>query len=478
MSRSDRIAMLAAACVTLSAAGCALQADDEVAPLARGLDPAANRDPFPSVYEPLPQAPFAVVGVSIYTGLGTGMAGTVLVRDAAIEAIGQDIDVPEGYEIIDGSGRWLTPGLIDGHSHLGVGSAPHVPAHDDTNEATDPNTAGVWAEHAVWPQDPFFNRVRAGGVTTLQVLPGSSNLFNGRSVVLKNVPARTMQAMKFPGAPQGLKMACGENPKGTYGGDGRSPASRMGNVAGFRAAWIEAAGYARRWDDYRRKAAAGMAAELPPRDLRLDTLAGVLRGEILVHNHCYRADEMAVMIDVAKEFGYRIAAFHHASEAYKIADLLAREDICVMTWAGAWGAKMESFDGIEANAALVHAAGGCVVLHSDNATLAERLNQEAASALMAARRAGLDITKAEAITWVTSRPAQALGILERTGTIEPGKMADLVLWNADPFSIYAKADKVWIDGALVHDRHDARIRARSDFEVGQRALDELRERSR
>jgi imidazolonepropionase-like amidohydrolase len=189
---------------------------------------------------------------------------------------------------------------------------------------TDPNTAQVWAEHSVWPQDPGFNTARIGGVTSMQILPGSANLFGGRSVTVKNVPSRTVQGMKFPDAPHGLKMACGENPKNVYGlMRDRAPATRMGNVAGYRAAWVKALDYRAKWEDYE----AGKAYSRPTHDLQMETLLGVLDGEILVHNHCYRADEMAIMIDVANEFGYRVTSFHHAVESYKIADLLADEDI-------------------------------------------------------------------------------------------------------------------------------------------------------
>jgi imidazolonepropionase-like amidohydrolase len=254
-------------------------------------------------------------------------------------------------------------------------------------------------------------------------------------------------------------MACGENPKRTFGARGRSPATRMGNVALFRRAWIEAADYARRLE---------RGGETPPRrDLQLETLAGVLDGEILVQNHCYRADEMAVMIDMAREFGFRITAFHHGTEAYKLAPVLAREGICVATWASSWGSKMEALDAVEENAPMVHAAGGCAIIHSDDATLGQRLNQEAGIALTAGRRAGIEISDGEAIRWITSNPARALGIGERVGTLEPGRMADLVLWSANPFSVYALAERVWVDGAPVWDRSDPRYQAPSDFLLGQ-----------
>ena len=438
-------------------------------PLPPGLDPMAHADAFPSTYRPLPSRPSALVGANVFTGTGVLLENAVvLVRDGKVEAVGPGLSVPPGYETVDAHGRWVTPGLIDAHSHLGVYASPSVPANSDGNELTAPVTAEVWAEHSVWPQDPGFNTARIGGVTTILVLPGSGNLIGGRGVVLRNVPARTVQDMKFPDAPYVLKMACGENPKRVYGSKGRAPSTRMGNVAGYRAAWINAADYQRRWDEYRAKIGKGDKADPPKRDLALDTLSAVLRGEILVENHCYRADEMAQMIDISKEFGYHIAAFHHAVEAYKIADLLAENHICVATWANWWGGKMEMLDGIEANAALVNAArGGCAIIKSDDADLIQRLNQEAAEALAAGRAAGLTISEAEAIKWITLNPAKAIGIDKQTGSLEPGKRADLVIWDHDPFSIYARADRVYLDGAIAYDRRDPHYQPRSDFDLGQ-----------
>jgi imidazolonepropionase-like amidohydrolase len=436
--------------------------------LPRGLDPFADVDPFPSTYQPLPGGVTAILGARILTGTGQEIDGGVVVMAAGkILAVGKDVTAPAGANVIDARGKWVTPGVIDAHSHLGVYPSPEVSSRQDGNELTDPDTANVWAEHSIWPQDPGFDRARAGGVTSLEILPGSGNLFGGRSALVKNVPAVTVAAMKFPGAPYGLKMACGENPKRVYGSKGRAPSTAMGNVAGYRKAWIDAADYRRRWEDYRAKAQKGEKAEPPKRDLGLDTLAGVLRGEILVQNHCYRADEMATMIDISHEFGFHIAMFHHASEAYKIAPLLAREGVCVATWADWAGFKMESLDGIEANAALAHRAGVCVVIHSDDPIITQHLNQEAAIAMTAGNRLGLNISRAEAIAWITANPARALGVLDKTGTLEPGKMADVVIWSADPFSVYAKADKVFIDGGLAFDRFDPRYQPRSDFELGQ-----------
>jgi imidazolonepropionase-like amidohydrolase len=381
------------------------------------------------------------------------------------------VSVPADAEVIDAKGRYVTPGIIDDHSHLGVYAAPGVNAASDGNEATKPNTAEVWAEHSVWPQDPGFRTALAGGITTLQILPGSANLFGGRSVVLKNVPSVTVQGMKFPGAAYGLKMACGENPKRVYGERKQFPSTRMGNMAGYRAQWVEAQEYLRDQQEYQKKLASGAKdAKAPKRDLRLDTLAAALKGDVIVHMHCYRADEMAAVLDMSKEFGYHVAAFHHAVEAYKISDLLAANNVCAAMWADWWGFKMEAYDGIPENMAFVDAApGGCAIVHSDSDEGIQRLNQEAAKVMASGGRAGLNVPPERAIRWLTANPAKSLGLLDRVGTLEPGKMADVVVWNRTPFSVYAFADLVYIDGALRYDRANAALTPSSDFLLGQPA---------
>ena len=440
----------------------ALGACTSATPGPRSTDPNARPAPFPSTYAVLPGEPTLLVGATVLTGDGARLDNAaVYFADGIIQAVGIGLEAPPGARVIEASGKWITPGLIDVHSHMGNYPVPGVVAHQDGNELTSPNTAGVWAEHGVWPQDPSFSTARAGGVTTFQVLPGSGNLFGGRGVTLKNVPARTVQEMKFPDAPYGLKMACGENPKRVYGTRNIAPMSRMGNLAGQRAAWIAAQQYLEKQE----RAAQGKG-ETPPRDLSLDTLAGVLKGEILVHNHCYRADEIALMIDLAREFDYHPGTFHHAVEAYKVADLLAEADACAAVWADWWGFKLEAWDTTRENAAIVDAAGACAIIHSDSEVDVQRLNQETAKVMSAANRVGLPVTPEHAIRWLTSNPARSLGIAEKTGTLAPGRMADLVVWNGNPFSVYAMAEQVYIDGALVYDRYDPERQPKTDFELG------------
>jgi len=451
-----------AAAAALALSGCAaLEPPKKNAPAIH-----VNEDPFPSTYVAYPGVPTAIRNATIFDGEGGQISnGTVILADGVVQAVGgPELPIPAGALVIDGTGKFVTPGIIDVHSHLGDYPSPGVESQSDGNEATSPVRPEVWAEHSVWPHDPGFSRALInGGVTTLQILPGSANLFGGRSVTLKNVPARTAQGMKFPGAPYGLKMACGENPKRVYGSKGQMPQTRMGNIALARETWIKAQAYKRKWDKYYKN-----GGDMPERDLAMDTLKGVLEGKILVHNHCYRADEMANMIDMSKEFGYHVTAFHHAVEAYKIADLLRDNGICAVMWADWYGFKMEAYDAIKENIPLVHNAGACAIVHSDDPNYIQRLNQEAAKALADGQRVGIpNLSEAVAWQWLASNPAKALGIFDRTGSLKPGKMADVVLWNDDPFSVYARPERVWIDGAEMYDANDPKKRPVSDFELGQ-----------
>ena len=410
---------------------------------------------YASTYKPLKSENIVIRNATVFDGNGNKFQNfDVHFSDGEIQAVGLRL-AAEGAKEIDGTGKYVTPGIIDNHSHMGVYPAPSVRTSSDGNEATNPVTSEVWAEHSVWTQDPQYKLALAGGITTFHVLPGSANLFGGRGVTLKNVSANTVPEMKFPDAPHSLKMACGENPKRVY--SSRGPSTRMGNVAGYRNAWIGAENYKEQ-----------LERDPSHRDIRNETLAGVLDGEILVHNHCYRADEMATMINIGEEFGYKISTFHHGVEAYKIADLLADEGICAALWADWWGFKHEAYDMTIANIAIVDQARdgtGCAIVHSDDESGIQRLNQEAAKALAAGRRAGFEISEGRAMTWITKNPAKSLGILDQTGTLNTGKDADVVIWSGNPFSVYTKVEQVYIDGALAFDKA-TNLMPHTDFDLG------------
>jgi imidazolonepropionase-like amidohydrolase len=380
--------------------------------------------------------------------------GDVLIRGSKITAIGTNLRAPADAEIIDARGRWITPGLIDPHSHIGVYPVPHVAALSDGNERTGPFKPEVRAEDSFWPQDPTIERALAGGVTTIHVLPGSANLVGGQGVTLRLVPGLAASEMRFPDAPTTMKMACGENPKRMYGSLQKEPATRMAEVAMLRQQLEMARAYKPESDE--------------ALDYGKDALARVLSGEILIQNHCYRADEMLLRLALFGEFGIAPRAFHHAVEAYKIGDQLAVADVAAVVWADWWGSKLELLDAVPANAALLDARGVRVSLHSDSERDVQHLNREAAKAWAAGRRAGLDLDRDRAIRWITANPAWVLGISDRVGTLEPGKEADLVIWSEDPFSVYSRADLVLIGGVPRYERARTDELPLSDFELGIR----------
>jgi len=435
----------------------------------------------------LPPAPTLLIrGGTVMTVTGQRFSpGYVLLQDGKIVSVGPgDGTGPSGATVVDATGRFVTPGLIDSHSHLGVYPSPGTDAHNDGNEATDPNTAGVWAEHSFWPEDPGIERAVAGGVTTADILPGSANLIGGRGVVLHLRPERGSRAMRLEGAPEILKMACGENPKRVYGGQKRSPSTRMANIRNLRESLFRAQKYQRDWVKYQEKLAAfqketagkpnnqangkGPGKEepmAPDRDPALETLARLLGGEVMLQWHCYTADDMLSALQVADEFGFKVRSFHHAVEAYKIRDILASKQVAVSTWADWYGFKVEAYHAIPENLALVHSQGARAIVHSDSAIGIQMLNQEAAKGMASGNAAGLHITEEDALRWITLNPAWALGIDHQVGSLEPGKRADVVVWTADPFTIRARAEQVLIDGRPVYDMRQASP-PWSDFELG------------
>jgi imidazolonepropionase-like amidohydrolase len=415
-----------------------------------------------------------IANATILDGAGGRLdRGFLLLQDGRIAAIGPALDAPPGATVIDAAGRWVTPGIIDPHSHLGSASVPFTPQELqawDVNEVGDPVAPHLFVETTVRTQDPGFAAALAGGVTTVQVLPGSANLFGGFGVILKPVPAATVQAMKFPDAPPAMKMACGENPKYTYAERGRAPQSRMGSVAGYEQALESAHRYLREREREEHDVEGhGRGSHADP---KAEAIAAALEGEVRVHFHCYRSDDMAIVLDIARAYGLPITAFHHASEAYKIADLLVENKVCGVVFSNWWGFKMENYDAIRENAAFLQAAGACVAMHSDSSVTGQRLNLEAAKAMAAGQQAGLDIPREVAIQWITLNPARVIGLDDRIGSLEPGKNADVVVWSGDPFSVYSRADLVFIDGALRYDRAAPAAQPVSDFNLGQPALED------
>jgi len=363
--------------------------------------------------------------------------GTVLVTDGRIEAVGAGLAVPEGTPtVLDLTGRVVTPGLIDVHSHMGVYAWPSGDAHSDGNEMTDPLTPQVWAGDSIRVGDPAFSRARAGGVTTIQVLPGSANLVGGQSAILKLRPSRTLDGLLFAGAPRGMKMACGENPKRVYKDDEDGPSTRMGNLAAMRAALQGAL-------DYR---VARARRDPPPMDHKQEALLEVLDGEVRVHLHCYRHDDIEGMYRVMDGFGVRIASIQHALEAYKVRDLIIDHGTGIATWPDWWGFKLEAYDGIPENALLFKQDGGVVAIHSDSADTVQRLYTEAAKLL------ATGMPEPDALETITLDPARLLGIDDQVGTLEPGKHADIAVFSKDPFDVTTLVELTLIDGVVVFDR--------------------------
>jgi imidazolonepropionase-like amidohydrolase len=431
--------------LTLTSGGCAL------------LEPASAASVEAPALEPVAEGPVLLLrGGSVMTAVGPTLERTdVLVRGGKIAAVGEALEAPAGAEVLDVSGRWVTPGLIDPHSHMGVYPVPRAFAHADGNESTHPFTPQVRALESFWPQDPALRRAVAGGVTTIHVLPGSANLVGGQGATLRLRPRLAASEMRLPDAPTSMKMACGENPKRVYGkGRNTPPKTRMGELAMMRQKLEEARAWSPPED------------ESDATDFAKAALKGVLDGDMLIQNHCYRADEMLLRLELFEEFEITPRAFHHAVEAYKIRDRLAEAGVGAVVWADWWGYKFEMLDAVPAGAALLDRAGVRVSIHSDSARDVQWLNREAAKAMASGRRAGLEVGPDDAIRWITANPAWILGIDERVGSIAAGKDADLVVWSQHPLSVYARAQWVFIEGELVHPLSRPELLGISDFELG------------
>ena len=398
---------------------------------------------------------------------GTMQNGSVLIENGKISAIGKNINAPADATVVDASGKFLIPGIIDCHSHTAV--------EGGVNEGTVSDSSMVDIRDVLNPSDINVYRALAGGLTVSNVLHGSANAIGGQTVVIKLRWGKTAQEMIFEGATPGIKFALGENPKRQgypaqgFGATGpaperRYPGTRMGVEEVIRQSFLEAKAYQAEWKLYNEKVAKGEHAIPPRKDLRLEPLVEVLEGKRYVHAHCYRSDEILMLIRVADEMGFKIRTFQHVLEGYKVAKEIAAHGAGASTFSDWWSYKIEAYDASPYNAALMTKKGVVVSLNSDSDELQRHLNLEAAKVM---RYGGLN--ENEALAMVTINPAKQLGIDDKVGSIEVGKSADLVLFDKHPLSGFSKPQKVWIDGHEYFDR-EKDIETRPEFEKKKKAL--------
>lgn len=410
---------------------------------------------------PLAAATTVIQNANVLTITKGSFHGSILIRDGKIAEAGEKVMVPEGARVIDAAGQYVMPGIIDCHSHI---------AADSINEGGVSVSSMVGIPDVLNPDDPNIYRALAGGVTTANILHGSVNPIGGKCVVLKMRWGKDAQGLIFEGAMPGIKFALGENVKrmGSPGGFGapglRYPASRMGVEDVIREAFTQAREYQKEWRDYQAKVDRHEQAVPPRRDLKLEPLVEVLEGKRYVHAHCYRADEILMLLRVADEFGFKIRTLQHVLEGYKVAKEIAAHGTGASTFSDWWAYKAEAYDAIPYNAAIMVRKGVLVSLNSDSAELMRHLNTEAAKTI---KYGGLSET--EALSLITINPAKQLGIDQRVGSIEPGKDADLAIFDKHPLSNYAKVEKVFIDGELYFDR-EKDLEERPGKEIRKKAL--------
>lgn len=376
--------------------------------------------------------------------------GSVVVQNGLITAVGETVMAPPGARVVNLNGKHLMPGIIDCHTHIAL---------DSINEGSVSVSSMVDVAEMLNPESKSIYDALAGGVTISNSLHGSANSIGGLNVAFKNRWGKDAAGLIMKEAPPSIKMALGENPKRQgQGGQTpfgqpqqlRYPGTRMGVEDVIRSAFIEAKAYQASWKEYEAKSAKGIAAIAPRKDLKLEPLVEVLEGKRLVHAHCYRADEILMILRVSQEFGFKIAALQHVLEGYKVAKEIAAAGAGASTFSDWWAYKMEALDSIPYNAAILQKKGVLVSLNSDDASGAElmrRLNTEAAKVM---KYGG--VTEDEALAMITINAAKQMGIDKYVGSIEAGKQADLVIYDGDPLSIYSKVQQVYIDGQLYFDR--------------------------
>lgn len=390
-------------------------------------------------------APIVIQNATVLTVTKGTFKGSVVIRDGKIADVGERVMAPAGATIVDAAGKFVMPGIIDCHSHI---------AADSINEGSVSVSSMVGIEDVLNPDDIAIYRALAGGVTTANVLHGSANSIGGKCTVIKLRWGKDAHDLIFQGAMPGIKFALGENPKRAGNPSGmrinanlRYPSTRMGVEDVIREAFTEAKEYQQTWRDYNAKVARGEAAIPPRRDLQLEPLVEVLEGKRFVHAHCYRQDEILMLLRVADEFGFKIRTLQHVLEGYKVAKEIAAHGAGASTFSDWWAYKLEAYDAIPYNAAIMVRKGVLVSLNSDSDELMRHLNDEAAKTM---KYGGL--SEDEALSLITINPAKQLMIDKWVGSIEVGKDADLAIFDKHPLSNYAKVDKVYIDGQLYFDR--------------------------
>jgi len=395
---------------------------------------------------------------------GTLQNSDLLIRNGKIAAVGPNLQAPAGARVVDATGKFVLPGIIDAHSHSMMDGS--------VNECTQSVTSMTRTQDVLNAADVDLYRELAGGVTTLLLLHGSCNAIGGQSTTVKIKWGYPAAAFVFPGAPPGIKFALGENPKRTnfpgppQGPPLRYPRTRMGVEEVIRDAFTRARDYRAEWDEYRERSRSNRSLVAPRRDLTLEPLVEILEGKRYVHAHCYRADEILMLINVADEFGFKVRTFQHVLEGYKVAPEIARHGAGASSFADFWGYKIEAYDAIPYNAAVMTRRGVVVSVNSDSDERARRLNVDAAKMM---RYGGL--TEEEALKLITWNPAWQLGIQERVGSIEVGKDADFAIWNGHPLSVYARVEQTYVDGEPLFDRA-ADLARRPQLEQERRQLEQ------
>lgn len=369
---------------------------------------------------------------------GTIENGTIIIQNGKITAVGKDIQIPDGIEVIDVTGKYVMPGIIDSHSHIAL---------TDINEATDPVTPQIWMWEALEPGSDSILKTLAGGVTTVKTMHGSANVIGGVNVTIKLKYDRTVEELIVQGVRQQLKMALGENPKRFYGSKGRSPSTRMGNAYVARKAFVEAREYKAKWDKYEKDKQAGKKDLTPPKkDLQMETLKMALEKKLSIDCHTYRAEEITWIIDFCKEFDLDLLQLSHCIDGYKVADIMAEAGVFYGGWVDSWGFKEEAYDGCPYGLQILYDAGTKIVLNSDSPVIGRFLFLEASKVSKYT-----DISENEALKMITLNPAESLELGHRIGSIEVGKDGDIAVFNKHPLDSTTKCLVTIIEGEIFFD---------------------------